>query len=217
MFNKIVAKFKQHNPKPSYWQKAIYLLLAIYLIFLGLDLFVPGSGTVSSALKWLSIWLIFLAQAYAFVFDKRAGWEWALAAGLTVLADYFLLFTIRWSWGIAFYILAQFCRLYQQNKRTASRLAICLLVAGIVLSRFFVAFISLGVIYAVLLIANSILAFESKQMKLIWAYVLFILCDLSVLGMNFSPWSWLQGLTAWTCWLFYLPSQALLADYAISE
>ena len=159
-----------------------------------------------------------------------------LVAGLacTVGADFCLVVCdpIQQLWGMVFFLGAQtlyaiHLHLKQPNKTflwvRIALTAVAGIVAAMVLKENVDALVVVSVCYYVNLILNAIVAFVqwSKSKMLPIAFVLFILCDtiigLQVASTGYLPiaeGSWLHNLIFSgfnTAWLFYLPSQVLIA------
>ena len=129
-----------------------------------------------------------------------------LAAGLTLCADFFLIFTTRCAAGLALFLLVQLAYLRNLQGR-AFPLRYFLLLAAAVLP-----VPLLGAAYAALFLRHFILAakkaraYGNAPAKLyVLALVLFAACDITVArGYFMRP---APGIV----WLFYAPSQLLLA------
>lgn len=170
-----------------------------------------GIEISSDGLKWASIILIFLIQA--FLLRGPGALKWTGAAGFTVLADYFLLFTDRWELGILAFILAHYLRLITLSEKTE------LLFAGLILAAIGLIYFfklpwteGLGLIYAALIPACTYLAIKKGSKLLMWGYLLFLACDISVVSANYPVFGpGISSIFRKLIWVFYLPSQALLA------
>lgn len=95
------------------WRKLCFCLSLFFLVFLCLDFFIPSRVELSSGLKLFSIVLLFLGQTF---WGRKGASYWKGAAGLTVLTDYFLLFTNFYSWGIFSFIWVHLLRLLERRK-----------------------------------------------------------------------------------------------------
>ena len=199
------------------WKTVCFFLAWIYLAFLFLDFFLPSQGRLSSYLKFFSILLLSLSQ---YILGKKGAGLWIGASFLTILTDYFLLFTSFYSLGVFFFLWVHLFRfLHRKEKRGEIFLFLSLLGIGIffLLKKFFPSLEVLAFIYAGLLILNTLEAFKSRDKKLFVAYLLFCFCDLSVAVANFPGSQSLGNLFRKFIWAFYLPSQVLLGDQIIKE
>ncbi len=174
-----------------------------------------GVEISSDGIKWASIIIIFLIQA--FLLRGPGALKWTGAAGFTVLADYFLLFTNRWEFGILAFILAHYLRILTLSVTLSKKRGG--LYAGLIISAIGLIYIfhlprteGLGLIYAALILDGTYLAIKKGSKLLIWGYLLFLACDLSVVLANyplFGP--GISTILRRLIWIFYLPSQVLLA------
>ena len=143
--------------------------------------------------------------------------KWAGAAGFTVVADYFLLFTDRWELGILAFILAHYLRvltlsLTLSEKRGGLYSGLILAAIGLIYIFHLPRTEGLGLIYAALILAGTCLAINRGNKLLMWGYFLFLACDLSVVFANYpllGP--GISSIFRKLIWIFYLPSQVLLA------
>ena len=192
----------------------IYLILGIiFITFVLLDFFFPYSNRLSSGLKLSSIILLFFAQL---IWGKEGTTWWKGAAGLTILTDYFLLFTHFYARGIFFFIPVHLFRYLnrKQEKRTHRLLFLGLLAVGLyfVFHLFLPRLMALALVYTAFLFLNTVEAFRSKNKRLSWAYCLFLACDICVAMANVSGSASSAALAGKLIWIFYLPSQVFLAD-----
>lgn len=193
------------------WKSVSILLGLMYICFLALDLFFEGFALLSDCIKFLCIVILFLLQLY---YGRRDHCLWIAAALITVIADFFLLFTQYYALGILIFCFAHFARLCHQCPSLAKASVVFVASAFVAGIDFFPALICAGICYAILLLANTACAFKKKNREISLAYILFILCDISVLLTYLGP-ELLQGFARPAIWLFYLPSQFLLADAMI--
>lgn len=213
----------------------------IYFLFLWADL--PGSplGPASSYLKFAGMILLFALTIYV-----QAGRIdlWTLAAGLTVPCDYLLLFTSRWTMGIALFSLVQSLRLIQRrsgkknpaafpcrppqgyaeksNSSFPQQLRIVAVFAALAFLplAFLPAdfrFIYSLLFYLTLLLLNLFDALQGRTNILIGSYVLFFLCDLSVGLSHLLPPSAFASVVSFMIWFFYFPSQYGFVFYCLSS
>lgn len=129
-----------------------------------------------------------------------------LAAGLTLCADFFLVFTTHYTAGLAFFLLVQLAYLQNLQERAFPPPYFLLLAAAVLPVPL------LGAAYAALFLWHFILAIKKARayrdapaMLYVLALVLFAACDVTVArGYFMRP---APGIV----WLFYAPSQFLLA------
>ena len=130
-----------------------------------------------------------------------------LAAGLTLCADFFLIFTRHYAIGLAFFILVQLA--YLQNLREQP---FCLRYFAVLPLAYFLPLTALGGGYALLFICHFYFAVKKAgadrsvpAILYTLALVLFAACDITV------AWGYFARPAPETIWLFYAPSQFLLA------
>lgn len=209
----------------------LLVLVFIYACFLFIDFFLPDFNQLGNQLKWLSIVILALESVVLVprITDTRHRIFvrcFQLAAVLTVVCDYSLLFTDRYVIGVAIFCLVQALRLYGMFLKEAPKFLLVgfgLVVLAMVLRQEAL----LVLLYAFLLVSNFILSYlhyrnnktSTTESNLpTWlpalAYFLFILCDISValafIGVAAHVFSPLQ-------WLFYLPSQVIFIYLLTNE
>jgi len=164
-----------------------------------------------------------LAGASYFFCKQKRDWAWlTLGLAFTVGADYFLVINNRHLPGVAVFCFAHMCYILRATGATQKKVLIFAAIAvGI-----FVAFINgwliaLSGIYAALFITNIVLNFKFQKINrllVLTGLILFALCDINValfnlprhFDINFTfPWAFTL------VWVFYLPSQVLLAVSAM--
>lgn len=201
------------------------LFFAAELILYGLILTQGGD-----VLVWSSFGAIVLCFLYS-IKGKGSGF---LKAGLlcTVLADFCLVVCnpIQRLFGMIFFLCTQSFYAVQLHKRKKSKpilrlrqvlIVVILLVAAVVLGKKADALAIISVCYYVLLVTNMIHAFSAKDWLFGVALCLFILCD-TVIGLQVAAGAYLpiaEGSLIHNiiftdfnlAWLFYLPSQVLIA------
>lgn len=196
----------------------IFTELIIYATYLVLD--ITGNFPImSSLLKFFSICLCF------FVIDNRM-WGIKRIMALTVVADFLLVLTDYYSLGIFVFILVQmnYYRYITKSKGFPLQHLAAMVCVGLVLSvfiNFFIMPINLTVFLAVTyfssLVFNTAAAISLSSLYSEYRYIsiclcLIICCDIHVAVTNvFSSGIWYSfGLIA--MWLFYLPSQVIIAQ-----
>ncbi|MEA5051758.1 MAG: hypothetical protein VB021_09870 [Oscillospiraceae bacterium] len=207
------------------WPTAHLLPLAagiLYALIVAGDLFgarIPFSGAVKLA-------GVALCAAGAGLLARAAPGRRArlvfLAAALTVGADVFLLFfPALYVWGLLFFCAAQTARLALfaglTGRRTAALCAAQAAAFALLRAGGLPGVIAAGGVYALLLLANLLLAFARPDRctavrRLRRAgMTLFALCDVCVALYNLLPAVPLRSAAGALMWTFYLPSQLLLA------
>lgn len=130
-----------------------------------------------------------------------------LAAGLTLCADFFLIFTTHYAIGLAFFILAQSAYLQSLRHKPFRWQYFAALPLA-----FLLPLPALGGGYALLFARHFYFAMKKARayknapaMLYVLALVLFAACDLTV------AWGYFARPAPVLIWLFYAPSQFLLA------
>lgn len=210
----------KEDKQDKIFKLTLALLGFLYVSFLLLDLLVTNHDYLSNILKWSTI--IILAVASLILApspsptNSRMIRSFQLAALLTVLCDYLLLFTSRFMLGVFLFCLVQVLRFYGLF---ASHIPYILSISLLFLALFLPIFLVLVLIYAFLIVSNLVFSFymvhktnPSSNKRAYWklatlAYILFIFCDISVAlaFIGFVP-DFFYPLQ----WFFYLPSQVLL-------
>jgi len=189
------------------------LILCLYIIFLYLDI-TNADASLSSWLKFSSIILCFSLT----LFPKRDVMLIS-AMALTILADWFLLIQNVYLPGVIVFCIVQII----YNVRHGSTLtktgvyAVLCAIFAIAVGTFFNigALNTVAILYASLILRTTILAFKTKNKYIIFGMCLFVLCDVSVAIHNLqvpSTFGAVSSIAAFSMWLFYLPSQFLLAQ-----
>lgn len=197
----------------------------LYLAFLALDLFWPGSRW-DIPLKYLSILLCFLFVLWAG--RDRDGRLMKIALGFTLLADLFLLVLDRWYLaGVACFCVVQLLYLTRIASMRREHLLLRLALRGLLVLLALAVAGKLGVLdpltglslfYFSQLVVNVL---ESFALGLPYGtfgvgLLLFLCCDLCVGLQNLSAWFPAAGgplleFARVGMWLFYLPSQVLIS------
>ena len=197
----------------------LFTLGALYAALVSIDLFFPSLFTLSSWFKFIGIvlCLIVACAAAQCPLDRTDARYNCVAMLFTVAADVFLLFTTSYEAGIALFCVAHLLRIRLLcGKRPSLALlfadiALCfILIFGVHLSQLY----ALSICYALLLLSATISTFISRRFPrrnailLRLGMILFLLCDINVALFNIaSPFA----AAAVLMWVFYLPSQVLLA------
>lgn len=216
----------------------------LYGAFLFLDVGQEHLDSQSSFLKILSIFICFVTSMIITwpLYKNELSSLLVGATFLTLLADFFLLFTSQYALGVFLFALVQLC--YHLHLYGFKRLPLFLLIPSlgtvillITLSRIpivapflhkNIAVITVASYYFLCLLMNTIsvlfcttLRF-SLRLILFTGFILLLICDLQVgyklcyeiSGLSFGTLG--QALYRYTStgmWLFYLPSQVLLITY----
>jgi hypothetical protein len=202
----------------------VYLaaMILLYFVFLVLDLFFPQAAALSDVLKWLSICLNFAGCAWTIRPYSLSDWRLTCTGLLlTVVCDFFLLFTTAYLWGVLLFILVQ----GQYLKRTGVHSVSFFYTAYIVLLAVSM-FAEMTKIFDPLYVVSAFYAFalftvwvrslhaplpQKNRRAFFGGMSLFLLCDVNVALTNLfsgDPFSsWFQ----FFMWFFYLPAQLLIA------
>ena len=197
--------------------KVLLVVIAVfYALFLLIDFLQLNAIKLSNHVKFLTIVLIFFISILLLDKDEskpslNLQANFILASFLTIITDYLLLFTHRYKLGIGVFLIVHYLRLRGAFPKVKKKILISSLIVfilGLIFTNFFVALV---LVYAFLLINNLNLAYlnnNHRKNNLFIAYILFVLCDLSV-ALNYL--GVLKPFSTAAIWLFYLPSQVLLA------
>ena len=188
-----------------------YFILAeliIYLCFLAGDLF----GFDTSLIKYTGIVLCFFRAIY-----KKNGII-ALAFGLTLISDFFLLLLNRYyAVGVSFFVLVQMTYLYflyRENCNPFLVLRGVLFVTGMILLLVNKQTGVLNVVtlfYFINLLGNALSSFSNTKLRMMsLGFVLFVCCDICVGLNNLLSSGILYKFVNFGMWFFYLPSQVLI-------
>ena len=181
---------------------------------------------------YIAVCLIIALGSY-FACWSRRDWVWlVLALGFTLAADYFLILRDLHLIGVAvfcFVHLAYICRAWGQGHSCGARhlgvffapVGLFLVVAGVALIWVYPVFV-VTALYALLFIYNIYVSARHVQHNrrlILVGLLLFAACDVCVLLFNlpryFNAPAWLRDINP-LIWVFYLPSQLLLAVSAVA-
>lgn len=156
---------------------------------------------------------------------SRKDWAWLVGAlFFTLLADYFLVLRVEHLLGVAAFCFAHVCYIFRVLEfRRWLVWAFFGFLAVWAAALFFGSVVVLAGIYACLFGLNIFVNFRAKRPRVNYCLVLvglilFVLCDLNVMLYNLPKYMGMGGIFkgAYTMiWIFYLPSQALLAASAV--
>jgi hypothetical protein len=203
----------------------LILLALIYLVFLALDLFLPGMARLSGFLKYAGI-LLCLATALLLrrnAWNRRDSALLVAALFFTAVADLFLLLLNRPIPGLIAFCLVHLIYIRRYRPALCIPAAVIVLVAGLgclgatLLIPGFPLENALAGLYGALLltvVACSIFSPLPKTNRRLASVgmILFLLCDIHVALFNTLPAnSFYYPYAAFFMWLFYLPAQAALS------
>jgi len=179
-------------------------------------------------IKFTFVALCFVVALVSFLRSySRRDWFWLTAGmGFTVAADYFLVLHDRHLIGITIFCFAHICYILRAiDVRLQSWPALVFLMSGIFIVVLARSVYVIAAVYATLFAINIIvngLHLRQKKARLpkhnrvlvLTGLILFMLCDICVLLYNLPTYygasiQWRQVLPL--VWVFYLPSQVLLA------
>lgn len=205
----------------KFWSKIIlFIQLLLYIIFLYLD--IKGEGShLSSKLKFIStlLCLILVLLSRDSWYDERDGRLVSLALSFTVLADVILLFTVEFHIGIVIFCVTHLLWLHRYGVDLLAPGAILAfaVMGSLIIKSYELRLVVLALIYGILIISVTIAAKKSelpipaKRLAFV-GMVLFLLCDVNVFLFNaLESGNTLYYYVSVGMWLFYLPSQVLLA------
>lgn len=205
------------NHLPIYFLAA---LLVLYLAILSFDFLSTPDYRWLSELKFTSILLCFLLAALLYQTSTNQKDSRFVVIGLffTVIADVNLVLVNAHVLGVFFFCLVQLTYLRRLTMRYFWFSMIVVTTA--ILFAFFISSQTLYVLaalYAFLILSVTTATWRSKLPRFnkrcaSWGMLLFILCDLHVALSNQLPASHgYSEMASDLIWLFYLPSQVLLA------
>ena len=165
--------------------------------------------------------------SYFFCWSKRDWLLLTLGLAFTLAADYFLILHDRHLIGVAVFCFAHVAYIYRgyAQSHTQPRLALALvglllIIVGLMLTSDPIYAITAA--YAALFIFNIYVSarhLKRNRALVITGLLLFAACDICVLLFNLPRYygapAWLRDIN-FLIWVFYLPSQALLAVSAVN-
>ncbi len=181
--------------------------------------------SLSNLFKYAGVAVCFFMAlaAYPLSFDNRDAKLLSLALAFTLAADAFLIFVSAPELGVVCFFAAHLLYIKRYKRKSFKRNCIVALsatafsLAGYLSGLDISYILLLGAVYAYLIFTATGLAFRSALPKINKrlaeiGMVLFLLCDLNVavgfLVHSGNPLSYVAGILEW---MFYIPSQALLA------
>lgn len=206
----------------------LIIWVAIYVAFLCMDIFLPGFAG-SPLLKYIGIFLciVYANQKY------RTDYNLQLALLFTFLADTILVWTPHMIAGVYVFCFAQFMHLTRLTK--LPYISLCIYAGG--LSLFFALAIANGLdpiyavatVYGIQLICNVVMSVKlwranSKHFRTrcaFYGFIAFLCCDICValrfLAIDGALPSAIIPTVAFLVWVFYYPSQVLIANSSTQE
>ncbi len=200
----------------------------IYIGFLTLDIVTPHF-IGSSLLKYIGIFLciVYVNQKYHDDFNLQ------LALLFTLLADTLLVWTPFTNAGVYAFCFAQFMHLVRLTK--LKRLTLC--VIACTLSFICALLVALGIdplfaiaaVYGIELISNLVMATKNyfsnrshfRASCAFYGFCAFFCCDLCVAlrfaGLSGAFTGPIVGIVSYLVWVFYYPSQVLIANSSTQE
>jgi hypothetical protein len=206
----------------------LFIWFMIYVSFLLLDIFFPDyQGT--AILKYAGI---FLCVVYAYQ-KYHSDTALILALLFTFLADTILVWTRYEIMGVFCFCIAQSAHLIRLNRKYAANIKLLALVLSLIVIAALLlkapAIYVIACAYIILLFTNFILAIKDYHKNKanvhsrygFYGFLLFICCDIYVgtrhlildglIGSAFLP------LVNYLVWVFYYPSQVLIANSSDKE
>lgn len=198
--------------------------VGIYLGFLTLDIFYPDFLIASALLKYIGIFLCIVYAHHKYNTDYML----QLALLFTLLADTILVWTPHALPGVYVFSVAQFLHLMRLTK--LPRRSLSIFAAAI--SLFFAITVAFGLtpiyaiatVYGLELICNVVMATKNYRTNrkdfrarcAFYGFTAFICCDICVairfLALNGAIPNTFTPIIALLVWLFYYPSQVLIAN-----
>ena len=223
----------------------VVINVVLYVGFVALDILGAKGLTVadispSNEMKYATIVSCLLITVFSYFLGKRNGVSserlraahiQSIIFGITMVADFFLLFTDYFVIGVIVFLFAHSTALYRYKPSWVPFLASisgALCVASLVIMGFYhsdkeiLYFALLCSAYAVLIIGALVSTFHAEQPRINTmmsrlGMILFIGCDINVFFSNLLPASSaFFGPTLILMWVFYLPAQTLLALSVVS-
>lgn len=217
--------YRRLNYADSYW---LAIWIVIYLTFLLLDIFFPNF-LGSALLKYLGIFLciVYANQKYSKDYNLQ------LALLFTFLADTILVWTPYTLAGVYVFSFAQFMHLTRLTKLSNSALGIYAMALSVFLALSIVQgmlpIFAIATVYGLELICNIVMAIQNYRENhsryqtrcACYGFIAFFCCDLCValrfLSLNGALAASLIPISSFLVWVFYYPSQVLIANSSTLE
>ncbi len=223
------------------WRKVIYTkikkmivfsFILIYILFLYCDITKYYKiSSLSTYIKFTGIILCFLLSLFIGNDGHDSIDTKLLVSALffTLTADYFLLFEKNLKTGVVFFCIVQSLYIIRHSRKTLLTSSYFIIVSVIIITiTFLTSFIhiynidqvfkAILFLYGILLFISTFSAIRttwftryprSTSNKVALGLVLFMLCDINV--ALFNTFNSFSDITGFLIWLFYFPSQVLLA------
>ena len=204
------------------------LFFLVYVLFVGIDInLINGFPVPSYAIKYIGIILVVAFAVFLKNRQKNQDGKLVLAAlGITLAADFFLLFTPYYVAGVTIFCAAHLVYICRYRKKFGLRITVptvlLLAVVHVLLSEkgseLSLLYAVCG-IYGILIITATICAEKAENLPrrsrraAVAGMILFILCDINVALFQVLPKeSPILGTVSVLMWVFYYPSQILIAQ-----
>lgn len=206
----------------------LIIWVAIYATFLLLDIFIPNFWG-AALLKYLGV---FLCIIYA---NQKYSKDYALELALlfTFLADTILVWTPYTLAGVYVFCFAQFMHLTRLTKLSQSALGIYALALSVFfalnIANGLAPIVAVATVYGLELICNIVMSIKNyrndkknfRARCAFYGFICFFCCDLCValrfLSLNGVLAEAIIPLTSFLVWVFYYPSQVLIANSSTIE
>ena len=198
----------------------VLIISILYVSFITIDIFFYARALPANYLKFASVVLCFLlaVNLYRTSSNKSDSRHVVGALIFTMIADIFLLFNLSHYAGVLSFSIVQ---LIYQKRHNIRFFIFGMIVATLTLPATFILpfehlHIAAGA-YAILILTTFVSTFWALLPRfnlgcIRLGMILFILCDIHVALYNQLPWgSNYYEISAVAIWIFYLPSQLLLA------
>ena len=186
-------------------------MLALYGVFLSLDIFAPDWYFLSNLFKYaFMIWVfLFALSAQA----KKESPAMKTALGITLVCDFLLLFTQYQTLGVSLFCFVQMIYIFHfsTKKRQHMLILVLLLPFTFLFPRaypFIYYYYACCIALHLTIALQNYLSYGQPCLPMLLAISLFALCDISVAVYNVFH----IPLFGTLMWLFYAPSQFLIAS-----
>jgi len=198
----------------------VLIISTLYVVFIIIDIFFYARSLPANYLKFASIVLCFLLSVnLCRTSGNKSDSRYVVGALVfTMLADIFLLFNLSHYAGVLSFFVVQL--IYQKRHNTSFFIFGMIVAILTVPATLWLPFERLHVAagaYAILILTTFVSTFWTKlprfnRVCVRLGMIFFILCDIHVALYNQLPWgSSYYEVSAVAIWIFYLPSQLLLA------
>jgi len=190
------------------------------VVFIAIDIFFYARSFPANYLKFASIVLCFLLAVNLWrTSGNKSDSKFVVGALIfTMIADIFLLFNLNKIAGVISFCVVQLIYLKRyHNKSFIFGLTVAILAIPAAFLLPFEPLLVVASAYALLILTTFVSTFRTKMPRfnllcIHFGMLLFILCDVHVALYNQLPWrSDYYEISVIAIWIFYLPSQLLLA------